>query len=102
MLLRTVRLTLRPDAVAAFHALFAATRPRIAAAPGCHSLDLWQDARYANILTTVSLWDGPEALDAYRRSDLFRETWARTTPLFAAPPVATSHVRPDIRADALA
>ncbi len=92
MLLRTVRLTFRPDRLDAFHALFAETRDRIAAAPGCQRLELWQDPRFANVLTTVSLWDGPEALDAYRVSDLFRETWARTTPLFAAAPVATSHV----------
>lgn len=98
MLLRTVRMTFHPERLAAFHALFAATRERIAGAPGCRSLELWQDPRYANILTTVSLWDGPEALDAYRASDLFRETWAQTTPLFAAPPVATSHVPPDVPA----
>ena len=95
MLLRTVRMTFHPGRVAAFRALFDATRERIAAAPGCRSLELWQDPRYASILTTVSLWDGPDALDAYRASALFRETWARTTPLFAAPPVAASHVRPD-------
>ena len=95
-LLRTIRLTIRPDRLDAFHALFAETRNRIAAAPGCRSLDLWQDVGYPNVLTTVSLWDGPHALDAYRDSDLFRETWARTTPLFAAPPVARSHIEPTL------
>ena len=91
MLLRTVRLVLRPDAVPAFLALFAETRARIAAAPGCRSLDLWQDARFPNVVTTVSTWDSAAALDAYRAGDLFRATWARTTPLFAAPPEARSH-----------
>ena len=86
-------MTFRPDRRDDFLALFAETRERIAAAPGCRSLDLWQDPRYANVLTTVSLWDDARALDAYRRSDLFRETWARTTPLFAAAPVALSHVQ---------
>ena len=87
-------MTFRPDRLDDFRALFAETRERIAAAPGCRSLDLWQDPRYANVLTTVSLWDDARALDAYRASDLFQETWARTTPLFAAPPVALSHVTP--------
>ena len=91
-LLRTVRLTFHPERLDAFHALFAETRGRIAAAPGCRSLELWQDVGFPNVLTTVSLWDAAAALDAYRASDLFRETWARTTPLFAAPPVARSHV----------
>lgn len=92
MLLRTVRMTFRPDAVPAFHALFQASRAQIAAQPGCQSLALWQDPRYPNVLTTVSLWESASALDAYRASDLFRSTWARTKPLFAAPPVAISHV----------
>ena len=91
-LLRTVRMTFHPEHVADFLALFEATRERIAATPGCRSLDLWRDTRFANVLTTLSLWDDAHALDAYRQSDLFRETWARTTPLFAAAPVALSHV----------
>ena len=93
MLLRTVRMTFRPDRLDAFLALFADARPRIRAAPGCHHLELWQDARFPNVLTTYSEWDDADALDAYRRSDLFRTTWARTTPLFAAAPVAHSQTR---------
>ena len=93
MLLRTVRMTFRPDRLDDFLALFREARPRIAAAPGCRHLELWEDARFPNVLTTYSHWDDADALDAYRRSDLFRETWARTTPLFAAPPVAHSQTR---------
>lgn len=93
MLLRTVRMTFRPDRLDDFLALFAEARPKIAAAPGCRRLELWQDARFPNVLSTYSEWDGPEALEAYRRSDLFRQTWARTTPLFAAAPVAHSQTR---------
>ena len=86
-------MTFRPDRLDAFLALFREARPRIAAAPGCRHLELWEDARFPNVLTTYSEWDGADALDAYRRSDLFRETWAKTTPLFAAPPVAHSQAR---------
>ena len=93
MLLRTVRMTFRPDRLADFLALFRAARPRIAAAPGCRHLELWQDARFPNVLTTFSRWDDQAALDAYRQSDLFRETWAETKPLFAAAPVAHSQYR---------
>ena len=93
VLLRTVRMTFRPDRLDEFLALFREAWPRIAAAPGCRHLELWEDARFPNVLTTYSEWDGPEALDAYRRSDLFRETWAQTKPLFAAPPVAQSQTR---------
>ncbi|HYE96684.1 MAG TPA: antibiotic biosynthesis monooxygenase family protein [Rubricoccaceae bacterium] len=90
VLIRTVRMTFRPDALEAFLDLFRASAPHIRAFPGCRHLALWADERFPNILTTYSLWDGPESLARYRESDLFRSTWARTTPLFAAPPVAHS------------
>lgn len=91
LLIRIVRMTFRPEALAAFMALFDASSPHIRAFAGCEHLDLWQDARYPNILTTHSHWTGPDALEAYRQSALFKETWAKTKPLFAAPPQAYSH-----------
>lgn len=91
MLLRTVRMTFDPSRVEAFLELFAEARPKIRAQPGCHHLELWRDARFPNVLTTFSRWDDDDALQAYRHSDLFRTTWKRTTPLFAAAPVARSH-----------
>lgn len=90
MLLRTVRMTFDPGRVDDFLALFRKARPKIAAAPGCQHLELWQDVRFSNVLTTFSRWDDDDALQAYRQSDLFRETWKRTKPMFAAAPVAHS------------
>ena len=95
MLIRTVRMTFRPDRLDAFLTLFRGARPQIALAPGCQHLELWQDARFPNVLTTYSQWDGADALNAYRQSDLFRTTWRKTTPLFAAAPVAHSQTRVD-------
>jgi quinol monooxygenase YgiN len=87
-------MTFRPESLADFYAVFEAAAPQIRRFDGCQHLELWEDARYPNILTTYSHWDGPEALHAYRHSDLFRSTWAETKPLFAAPTVAHSqHVR---------
>lgn len=93
MLIRIVRMTFRPDALDAFRALFDAAAPRIRAADGCLHLELWRDARFANILTTYSHWASSDALAAYRDSALFRTTWAETRPLFAAPPEARSYLR---------
>lgn len=90
MLIRTVRMTFRPDRLDDFLALFREARPKIAATPGCRHLELWQDARFPNVLTTYSHWDDADALDAYRHSDLFRTTWKQTTPLFAGAPIAHS------------
>ena len=90
MLIRTVRMTFRPDRLAAFLAIFDASAPRIRAFAGCRHLALWEDAHYPNILTTYSHWEDEAALNRYRESTLFRSTWAQTKPLFAAPPVAHS------------
>jgi quinol monooxygenase YgiN len=91
VLIRTVRMTFRPDRVEDFlEGVFRPSAPRIRAFPGCRHLALWRDERFPNVLTTYSLWDDAGALAAYRASELFRSTWARTTPLFAAAPAAHS------------
>lgn len=83
-------MTFHPDALDPFLEIFDASAPKIRAFPGCQHLELWRDPRYANILTTFSHWDSADALEAYRYSTLFKTTWARTKPLFAAPPQAFS------------
>ena len=94
MLVRLVRMHLRADALDAFLALFNRTAPHIRAVPGCQYLELWQDADDPTRLATHSHWDDAEALDAYRRSDLFRTTWAETKTYFADRAEARSfHVR---------
>lgn len=93
MLIRTVRMTFRPDRVDDFlKDIFEPSAPMIRAFPGCRHLELWQDARFPNILSTYSRWDDEAALERYRASELFQTTWARTTPLFAAPASAHSQV----------
>ena len=91
MLIRIVRMTFRPDALDEFLDLFDQSSPQIRAFEGCRHLELWQDPRYPGVLTTYSHWEDADALDRYRHSDLFRTTWRRTKPLFAAPPAAYSH-----------
>lgn len=91
MLVRIVRMTFRPEALAAFMEIFDAAAPQIRAFPGCEHLELWQDNQYPNILTTHSHWTSDDALNTYRRSALFKQTWAQTKPLFAAPPLAYSN-----------
>ena len=84
-------MTFRPEALDTFLDIFDTAAPQIRAVAGCEHLELWQDQHYPNILTTHSHWTGPEALDSYRRSALFKQTWAQTKPLFAAPPLAFSN-----------
>jgi quinol monooxygenase YgiN len=91
MLVRTVRMTFRSEAVPSFVRMFEGSAPEIRAFEGCLHLELWEDSRAPHVLSTYSLWTGEAALDAYRESELFRRTWARTKAWFAAPPVAHSH-----------
>lgn len=91
MILRIVHMHFRAGELDRFHRLFAAHRDSIAAQPGCRRLELVESAQDPNTLSTVSLWDGQEELDAYRHSALFAEVWPATKALFAAPPQAESH-----------
>jgi quinol monooxygenase YgiN len=84
MLIRVVRMTFRPDGVEPFLELFRASRPLIGDFPGCLHLELWRDADAPDVFCTYSHWESEAALEAYRQSELFRSTWARTKPLFAA------------------
>jgi quinol monooxygenase YgiN len=84
-------MTFRTDRVETFLAMFDEAAPRIRAFPGCSRLALLQDLHHSSVLTTVSHWDDDAALQRYRSSTLFRATWRRTKPLFAAPAEASSH-----------
>ena len=89
-LTRIVRMTFRPDAVAAFRAVFEESKHRIRTFDGCLHLELWQDEADPHILITYSKWKSAAALEAYRESEVFRSTWTRTKVLFAAKPQAFS------------
>ena len=84
MLIRVVRMTFQPDGVGPFLDLFRASRPLIRAFPGCLHLELCRDADDPNVFCTYSHWESGLALEAYRQSELFLSTWARTKSLFAA------------------
>lgn len=91
MIYRIVRMTLRHDAVEPFLSLYDEVSGLIRERPGCRGLVLYRDIRWPAIVTTHSTWETEDDLEAYRASDLFRSTWARTRPLFAAPAEAWSH-----------
>jgi quinol monooxygenase YgiN len=96
MLLRIVRMEFAPEHVEAFHAVFEASRPLIAAFEGCRVVSLLADADHPAVRYTLSVWESPEALEAYRSSPLFADTWARTKVLFGGRPAAFSLVLPPL------
>lgn len=94
MLLRLVRLTLRPDCVPEFLQLFEQSRAQIRQQPGCQHLALWADADQPHTYYTLSHWNDAPALNAYRRSALFGAVWPATKRLLAAPAQAFSLLKP--------
>lgn len=84
MIKRIVRMTFRPEAVEAFRReVFEQSKDRIRAFPGCQHMELLQQRGQPHILFTLSIWESEAALEAYRQSDLFRNTWLRTKAGFA-------------------
>lgn len=92
MIVRVVQMTFREEAIDTFTALFEERKERIRHFEGCHHLQLWQDTTHPNIFITYSMWESQAALDHYRFSEFFKDTWGRTRALFALPPQAWSVV----------
>lgn len=83
MLVRLVRMHFRDEGVPLFLALFEARKSRIRHFDGCAHLELWQDANDATVYYTYSYWDSEAALNHYRFSEFFKDTWGHTKALFA-------------------
>ena len=90
MIKRIVKLTFQPDNIPAFQRIFEESKHKIRAREGCHHLELWQDKRNPHIFFTYSFWTSEKELNAYRHSELFQQTWAKTKALFGDKPEAWS------------
>lgn len=90
MTIRLVKMTFRPEEVARFQELFQGWAPRIRNSPGCRYLELWHDKEDQRVFFTHSHWDGPDDLEAYRRSAVFADVWPVVKALFDAPAEAWS------------
>jgi hypothetical protein len=84
MIKRIVKMTFRPDAVDTFlQDVFEHSKSHIRAFPGCQHMELLRYTEQPNVLFTLSYWEGPEALEQYRQSELFQSTWKKTKVLFS-------------------
>lgn len=98
MLQRIVRLTLMPERRDDFVEIFKTKKSKIEAFPGCISVRLIQDASNPNILGTWSVWEDDDALQAYRDSAMFLETWKTVKPMFADKAQAWSYLNVELDA----
>lgn len=90
MIKRFVKMTFKPDCIERFKDIFNASKDLIAAMEGCKHVELLQDINKPTIFFTLSIWEDPKYLEAYRQSELFAGVWAKTKVLFAAKPEAWS------------
>lgn len=89
-MIRIVKMTFREEEIENFKSVFASRRDQIASFPGCQGVQLLQDQNDPRVFFTYSTWQGPDELEKYRQSDLFRDTWKATKKLFAEKPAAWS------------
>jgi len=90
MLVRIVKMTFKEECIETFKTFFEGRKDSIRAFEGCTHLELWQDRSHINIFFTYSYWINEEALNNYRNSHFFNETWQQTKQMFAAKPEAWS------------
>lgn len=90
MIKRFVKMTFKPDNIERFKEIFKASHHLISAMEGCQYVELLQDITNPCIFFTLSIWDDPKYLEAYRQSHLFEGVWAKTKVLFDAKPEAWS------------
>ena len=91
MIRRIVHMAFDEDSIDTFLDIFDQSSEHIRAFPGCRELTLLQDIDHPFRFSTYSLWDDADALEAYRQSELFRSTWARTKIHFVDRPTAVSY-----------
>ncbi len=83
MIKRLVKLTFQSDKTDDFITIFEDSKHLIRQRNGCQHLELLRDATTPHVFFTLSFWDDETALNAYRDSDLFKTTWAKTKILFS-------------------
>ncbi len=81
-----------PDRLEEFFSVFEAAQPRIRDFEGCHHVSLKKDSSHENVYYTLSGWVNEAALEKYRLSELFSQTWKKTKVCFNGKPMAFSLV----------
>ncbi len=95
MITRIVRLSIREDQEEVFLHYFREREAAIGQFPGCRKVRIFRDHSGSSVFFTISEWENEGALEQYRNSDLFKETWTFVKSLFKEAPVAYSLQRLD-------
>jgi len=90
MFVRIVKMSFNPESIPEFLKMFDEKKELIRNFEGCRLLELYRDKYNDHKFFTYSYWDSEDALENYRRSDLFNGVWAETKKHFNARPEAWS------------
>ncbi len=90
MFVRIVKMGFKEEHIATFLSNFDEKKEHIRNSKGCHLLELYRDKNNPTIFFTYSYWETEEDLENYRKSDLFKNVWAKTKVLFNQKPEAWS------------
>jgi heme-degrading monooxygenase HmoA len=86
-------MTFREDEIENFKRVFEDSKSAIRSFPGVQYLEMLQDVNNPATFFTYSNWESEVELENYRHSELFKNTWAKTKPLFDKPAEAWSSDR---------
>jgi len=89
-MIRVVKMNFQKEKVDEFLANFNANKAFIRSFEGVEYLELLKDKTQPHIFFTYSVWKSEEYLEIYRNSDLFKDIWSKTKPLFSEPAEAWS------------
>ncbi len=87
---RIVKMEFKDEKVNDFLNNFNSVKEKIRNTKGCRLLELYKDKNKPNVFFTYSYWNNEQDLENYRNSDLFKNVWAKTKPLFNVKPEAWS------------
>lgn len=90
MFVRIVKMSFAEENIDTFLENFHKNKNDIRNFDGCRFLELYRDKNNPNIFFTYSYWEKESDLENYRHSDLFKNVWAKTKPLFNDKPQAWS------------
>jgi quinol monooxygenase YgiN len=83
MLIRIVRMEFHEDKIDEFLQIFESISTTISSFDGCLQVDLKRDTTLMHVFYTHSKWESENALNNYRNSEFFKETWTKTRRLFS-------------------
>lgn len=90
MFIRIVKMSFEPSKIEEFLKNFETKKNQIRNFDGCQFLELYRDKHNTNVFFTYSFWERESDLENYRHSNLFKDIWAQTKPLFNDKPEAWS------------